>query len=84
MLEEKKPSKTSLEDLGEFALIEQLTKSATTALPSTLHGIGDDAAVLKHDGETVISTDMLIEGVHFDLGYMPLKHLGYKLSLIHI
>ena len=84
MLEEKKPSKTSLEDLGEFALIEQLTKSATTALPSTLHGIGDDAAVLKHDGETVISTDMLIEGVHFDLGYMPLKHLGYKAVVVNL
>ena len=84
MLEEKKPFKTSLEDLGEFALIEQLTKSATTALPSTLHGIGDDAAVLKHDGETVISTDMLIEGVHFDLGYMPLKHLGYKAVVVNL
>lgn len=84
MLEEKKPSKTSLEDLGEFALIEQLTKSATTALPSTLHGIGDDAAVLKHEGEMVVSTDMLVEGVHFDLGYMPLKHLGYKAVIVNL
>ena len=50
MLEEKKPTKTALEDLGEFALIEHLTKSATPALPSTLHGIGDDAAVIKHEG----------------------------------
>lgn len=84
MLEEKKPSKISLEDLGEFALIEQLTKSATTALPSTLHGIGDDAAVLKHEGEMVVSTDMLVEGVHFDLGYMPLKHLGYKAVVVNL
>ena len=84
MLEEKKPAKTALEDLGEFALIEHLTKSATAALPSTLHGIGDDAAVIKHEGETVVSTDMLIEGVHFDLGYMPLKHLGYKAVVVNL
>jgi thiamine-monophosphate kinase len=84
MLEEKKPTKTALEDLGEFALIEHLTKSATAALPSTLHGIGDDAAVIKHEGETVVSTDMLIEGVHFDLGYMPLKHLGYKAVVVNL
>lgn len=84
MLEEKKPSKTSLEELGEFALIDQLTKAATTAMPSTVYGIGDDAAVLNHDGETVVSTDMLIEGVHFDLGYMPLKHLGYKAVVVNL
>jgi thiamine-monophosphate kinase len=84
MLEEKKPSKTSLEDLGEFALIEHLTKSATAALPSTIHGVGDDAAVLNHDGEIVVSTDMLIEGIHFDLGYMPLKHLGYKAVVVNL
>ena len=84
MLEEKKPSKTALEDLGEFALIEQLSKSATTAQSSSLHGIGDDAAVLKHEGEIVVSTDMLVEGVHFDLGYMPLKHLGYKAVVVNL
>ena len=93
MLENKEPTKTPLDSLGEFALIEHLTKSATTSLPSTVLGIGDDAAVLQYEGETVVSTDMLIEGVHFDLAYMPLKHLGYKavvvnlsdiLSLIHI
>ena len=84
MLEEKKPSKTALEDLGEFALIEQLTKSATTAQSSSLHGIGDDAAVLKHEGEMVVSTDMLVEGVHFDLVYMPLKHLGYKAVVVNL
>ncbi len=84
MIEDQKPSKTSLEELGEFALIEQLTKSAKATLSSTKLGIGDDAAVLIHDGETVISTDMLVEGVHFDLGYMPLKHLGYKAVVVNL
>lgn len=84
MLEDKKPAKTSLDELGEFALIEQLAKSATVALPSTLHGIGDDAAVLNHEGKTVVSTDMLVEGIHFDLGYMPLKHLGYKAVVVNL
>ena len=70
--------------MGEFALIEHLTKSATASLPSTVLGIGDDAAVLKHKGETVVSTDMLIEGVHFDLAYMPLKHLGYKAVVVNL
>ena len=84
MIEDQKPSKTTLESLGEFALIEHLTKSAKTTLPSTKLGIGDDAAVLTHNGETVISTDMLVEGVHFDLGYMPLKHLGYKAVVVNL
>ena len=70
--------------MGEFALIEHLTKSATVSLPSTILSIGDDAAVLKHDGETVVSTDMLVEGVHFDLAYMPLKHLGYKAVVVNL
>lgn len=84
MVEPKNPSKTALDSLGEFALIERLTKSATTALPSSILGVGDDAAVINHDGETVVSTDMLIEGVHFDLGYMPLKHLGYKAVVVSL
>ena len=84
MIEPKNPSKTALDSLGEFALIEHLTKTATTALPSTILGVGDDAAVINHDGETVVSTDMLIEGVHFDLGYMPLKHLGYKAVVVNL
>ncbi len=84
MIEDQKPSKTPLEALGEFALIEQLTKAAQASLPSTKLGIGDDAAVLSHDGETVVSTDMLVEGVHFDLGYMPLKHLGYKAVVVNL
>jgi thiamine-monophosphate kinase len=84
MIEDQKPSKTTLESLGEFALIEHLTKTAQAALPSTKLSIGDDAAVLKHDGEIVVSTDMLVEGVHFDLGYMPLKHLGYKAVVVNL
>ena len=84
MLENKEPAKTPLDSFGEFALIEHLTKSATASLPSTILGIGDDAAVLKHKGETVVSTDMLIEGVHFDLAYMPLKHLGYKTVVVNL
>ena len=84
MLEDKKASKTPLDSLGEFALIEHLTKSATAALPSTVLGIGDDAAVINHEGETVVTTDMLIEGVHFDLAYMPLKHLGYKAVVVNL
>ena len=84
MLENKEPTKTPLDSLGEFALIEHLNKSATTSLPSTVLGIGDDAAVLQHEGETVVSTDMLIEGVHFDLAYMPPKHLGYKAVAVNL
>jgi len=84
MLEDKKAPKTPLDSLGEFALIEHLTKSATAALPSTVLGIGDDAAVINHEGETVVTTDMLIEGVHFDLAYMPLKHLGYKAVVVNL
>lgn len=84
MLEDKEPTKTPIDSLGEFALIEHLTKSATVSLPSTILSIGDDAAVLKHHGETVVSTDMLVEGVHFDLAYMPLKHLGYKSVVVNL
>ncbi len=84
MIEDQKPSKTTLESLGEFALIEHLTKAAKVTMPSTKLSIGDDAAVLNHSGETVVSTDMLVEGVHFDLGYMPLKHLGYKAVVVNL
>jgi thiamine-monophosphate kinase len=84
MLEEKKSTKTALDELGEFALIDHLTKATQYTFSSTIHGIGDDAAVLKHEGEIVVSTDMLIEGVHFDLGYMPLKHLGYKAVVVNL
>ena len=79
MIEHKNQPKTSLAQLGEFGLIEHLTKNLELKQPSTIKGIGDDAAVLKFDNqEVVVSTDLLVEGVHFDLAYMPLKHLGYK------
>ena len=79
MLEDKNIPKTPIATLGEFALIETLTKSFEIKDSSTQFGIGDDAAVIQHDkDETLISTDLLIEGIHFDLSYMPLKHLGYK------
>lgn len=77
--------RTELSDLGEFALIESISEKVKLQLDSTTKGIGDDAAVMNYNGmETVISTDMLIEGVHFDLGYVPLKHLGYKAVAVNL
>ena len=85
MLEDKNASRTPLEQLGEFGLINHLTKGFELTQPSTLKGIGDDAAVLDlSDKKTVVSTDLLIEGVHFDLSYMPLKHLGYKSVIVNL
>ena len=85
MLEDKNIPKTPIADLGEFALIETITKDFTIHDPSTHIGIGDDAAVIQHgDEETIVSTDLLIEGVHFDLSYMPLKHLGYKAVMVNL
>lgn len=79
MLEDKNPQRTPLETLGEFGLIERLTQQFKNVQPSTIKGIGDDAAVLEPgEKQIVISTDMLVEGVHFDLAFHPLKHLGYK------
>ena len=85
MIEEKNPQRTSLSQLGEFGLIEHLTKNFTVQQPSTLKGIGDDAAILDFGSKKmVVSTDLLIEGVHFDLSYMPLKHLGYKAVVVNV
>jgi thiamine-monophosphate kinase len=85
MLENKDQSRTSLSQLGEFGLIEHLTKNFTISQESTLKGIGDDAAVLNFgDKKAIISTDLLVEGVHFDLAYMPLKHLGYKAVVANV
>ncbi|MCO6161531.1 MULTISPECIES: thiamine-phosphate kinase [Flavobacterium] len=79
MLEDKNQKRTSLAELGEFGLIDYLTKNITINHESTIKSIGDDAAVLNFENKkVVVSTDLLIEGVHFDLAYMPLKHLGYK------
>ncbi len=77
--------RTEIGDYGEFGLIEHLTKNAETLNASTVLGIGDDAAIIDHFGKlTVISTDLLIEGVHFDLMYTPLKHLGYKAVVVNL
>lgn len=85
MIEDKTPQRTSLSQLGEFGLIDHLTKNFEINQPSTLKGIGDDAAVLDFkDKKIVVSTDLLIEGVHFDLAYMPLKHLGYKSVVVNV
>jgi len=85
MLEDKTPQRTSLSQLGEFGLISHLTKNFQIIQESTLKGIGDDAAVLDFkDKKVVVSTDLLIEGVHFDLAYMPLKHLGYKAVVVNV
>lgn len=84
-MEEEKKEPTPLTQLGEFGLIKHLTKSLKLNNPSSLKGIGDDAAVIKGSKEeTVISTDMLTEGVHFDLLYTPLKHLGYKAVVVNL
>ncbi|GLB50787.1 thiamine-phosphate kinase [Neptunitalea lumnitzerae] len=85
MIEDKNPQRTSLSELGEFGLIEHLSKNLKIKQESTLKGIGDDAAVLDFkDKKTVVSTDLLVEGVHFDLAYVPLKHLGYKAVMVNL
>ena len=85
MLADKDEARTPLEELGEFGLIKHLTQGFAITQDSTLKGIGDDAAVLDFtDHKTVVSTDLLIEGVHFDLSYMPLKHLGYKAVVVNL
>ncbi len=76
---------TDVNILGEFGLIEHLTRQFPITQPSTLKGVGDDAAVLDNNGFcTVVSTDMLVEGIHFDLAYTPLKHLGYKAVVVNL
>ena len=79
-MSEEKFERTEIAEYGEFKLIEHLTEDAVLRHESSQKGIGDDAAVigLKPDERSIISTDMMVEGIHFDLSYMPLKHLGYK------
>ena len=77
--------RTEIASLGEFGLIDHLTKNTETTNASTIVGIGDDAAVIDHFGkQTVITNDLLVEGVHFDLMYTPLKHLGYKTVVVNV
>jgi thiamine-monophosphate kinase len=77
--------RTEISTLGEFGLIEHLTKNFETKNVSTIVSVGDDAAVIDHFGkQTVVTTDLLVEGIHFDLMYTPLKHLGYKSVVVNL
>ena len=78
--------RTEISTLGEFGLINRLTEDIKAKDAHTIQGVGDDAAVLKfnEDEEVLVSTDMFMEGVHFDLTYFPLKHLGYKVVVANI
>lgn len=81
----RKPNRTPISDLGEFKLIERLTQHRPLLNPSSIKGVGDDAAVIDNRNKlTVVSTDLLVEGIHFDLMYVPLKHLGYKAVVVNL
>lgn len=86
MLEDKNPTRTNISSLGEFGLIKHLTQKFSLKNESSIKGIGDDAAVIKYsdDLQTLISTDLLIENIHFDLSWMPFKHLGYKAVAVNL
>jgi thiamine-monophosphate kinase len=84
MIDDPNPVRTPISELGEFGLIDTLTKQIALKNASTIKGIGDDAAVINPEGKRVLtSTDMLVEGIHFDLAYVPLKHLGYKAAIVN-
>jgi len=84
MIEDKNPQRTPVEQLGEFGLIDYITSQVELQNDSTKLGIGDDAAIISNTDHAVITTDMLVEGVHFDLSYVPLKHLGYKAVMVNL
>lgn len=86
MFDNKNNARQSLESLGEFGLIDHLTRNFTIRQKSTIKGVGDDAAVIagNSEEEIVVTTDMLLENIHFDLSYMPLKHLGYKAVVVNL
>jgi thiamine-monophosphate kinase len=79
-------SRTEISDLGEFRLIEKITADLPKRVSSTKIGVGDDAAVIDRGNDVleVLTTDMLVEGIHFDMSYMPLKHLGYKAIAVNV
>lgn len=81
----EQPKLTEISQLGEFGLIDRLTKDLPHHNPSTVRSVGDDAAVLRYTGDVdeLVTTDLLVEGIHFDLTYMPLKHLGYKAAVVN-
>ena len=85
MFENKDNTSTPISSLGEFGLIDHLTKNFKMHHKSTVKGVGDDAAVLDFKNKKiVVTTDLMVEGVHFDLSYMPLKHLGYKAVIVNL
>ena len=84
MFDDKNTFQTPISSLGEFKLIDKLTDKFTIRNTSTIKGISDDAAIIKNEKQTVISIDTLNEGVHFDLAYFPLKHLGYKSVVVNL
>ena len=84
-IEETNPHRTEISRLGEFGLIDHLTHNITLVNASSVEGVGDDAAVLDFEGfQTLVSVDLLVENVLFDLTYTPLRHLGYKAVAVNI
>lgn len=84
MEENNNTPRTELDELGEFGLIGQLTQDFPLRNNTSLKGVGDDAAVISHEGyRTLVSVDLLLEGVHFDMTYTPLRHLGYKAAVVN-
>lgn len=86
MFDNKSEGLQPVSELGEFGLIQHITKFFKNTQATTIRGVGDDAAVLNQESgyQTLLTTDMLVEGVHFDLSYMPLKHLGYKAVVVNL
>jgi len=83
-MEHRDKSKTDLSEIGEFGLIDSLTRGLKNKNTSTVFGVGDDAALLRYkEKDILVSTDLLLEGVHFNLTYTPLKHLGYKAAIVN-
>lgn len=81
----EQPKRTELSEIGEFGLIERISDGFRTSNPSTMKGIGDDAAVILAGNKVLlVTTDMLLEGIHFDLSYIPLQHLGYKAVAVNV
>ena len=85
MIEDKNAKRTEISELGEFGLIDHLTEGVKIYQPSTVKGVGDDAAVIDYgDKFTLVTKDLLLENIHFDLTYYPLKHLGYKAIVVNL
>ncbi len=75
---------SEISDLGEFGLIDHLTRQFPLRNPSSKLGVGDDCAILDYgEKEVLVTTDLLLEGIHFDMRYVPLKHLGYKAAIVN-